>query len=80
MVTYDHDNVRYHAGNGLEVGCLYPMCQQQAFFEGMKSAGEKEIITLGRAGLPAASVTARPSGRATFIRHGRICSSRCAPD
>ena len=24
MVVYDHDNVRYHAGNGLEVGCLYP--------------------------------------------------------
>ena len=50
MVTYDHDNVRYHAGNGLEVGCIYPMMQQQAFFDGMKVAGEKEIITLGRAG------------------------------
>ena len=50
MAVYDHDNIRYHAGNGLEVGCLYPMCQQQAFYEGMKSAGEKEIITLGRAG------------------------------
>ena len=43
MVTYDHDNVRYHAGNGLEVGCLYPMCQQQALHDGMKAAGEKEI-------------------------------------
>ena len=50
MVAYDHDNVRYHAGNGLEVGCLYPMCQQQALFEGMRSAGETEIVTLGRAG------------------------------
>jgi alpha-D-xyloside xylohydrolase len=50
MVAYDHDNVRYHAGNGLEVGCIYPMMQQQAFYEGMKSAGEREIITLGRAG------------------------------
>ena len=50
MLVYDHDNVRYHAGNGLEVGCLYPMCQQQALFEGMKSAGETEIVTLGRAG------------------------------
>jgi len=50
MLVYDHDNVRYHAGNGLEVGCLYPMFQQQALFEGMKSAGETEIITLGRAG------------------------------
>jgi alpha-D-xyloside xylohydrolase len=50
MAAYDHDNVRYHAGNGLEVGCLYPLGQQQALFEGMKSAGEKEIVTLGRAG------------------------------
>ncbi len=50
MVTYDHDNVRYHAGNGLEVGCLYPMFQQQALHDGMKSAGETEILSLGRAG------------------------------
>ncbi len=50
MAVYDHDNVRYHAGNGSEVGCLYPMCQQQALFEGMRSVGETEIITLGRAG------------------------------
>jgi alpha-D-xyloside xylohydrolase len=50
MVVYDHDNVRYHAGNGLEVGCLYPMFQQQALFDGMKAAGETEVVTLGRAG------------------------------
>jgi alpha-D-xyloside xylohydrolase len=50
MAAYDHDNVRYHAGNALEVGCIYPMRQQQAFFDGLKSDGEKEIITLGRAG------------------------------
>jgi alpha-D-xyloside xylohydrolase len=50
LAVYDHDNVRYHAGNGLEVGCIYPLMQQRAIYEGMKSAGEKEIITLGRAG------------------------------
>ena len=50
IVPYDHDHVRYQLGNGMEVGCLYPMFQQQAFYDGMKSAGEKEIITLGRAG------------------------------
>jgi alpha-D-xyloside xylohydrolase len=49
MAVYDHDNVRYHAGNGLEVGCLYPLFQQQALFEGMKAAGEKEVLSLGRA-------------------------------
>src|SRR6202000_1979247 len=35
---------------GLEVGCIYPLMQQQALFEGMKSAGETEIVSLGRAG------------------------------
>ncbi len=49
MVVYDHDNVRYQAGNGLEVAGLYPMGQQQAFYDGMRAAGETEIITLGRA-------------------------------
>ncbi|MAT73330.1 MAG: family 31 glucosidase [Planctomycetaceae bacterium] len=49
MANYDHDNVRYHAGNGAEVGCLYPMAQQQAFYEGMRGEGETEIVTLGRA-------------------------------
>jgi alpha-D-xyloside xylohydrolase len=50
MTAYDHDNVRYYVGNALETGCIYPMMQQQAFFEGMKSSGETEILTLGRAG------------------------------
>jgi alpha-D-xyloside xylohydrolase len=50
MTVYDHDNVRYHAGNGLEVGCLYPMMQQQAMYDGMHLEGETEIMTLGRAG------------------------------
>jgi alpha-D-xyloside xylohydrolase len=49
MTVYDHDNVRYHAGTGLEVGCLYPMLAQQAFADGLRSAGETEILTLGRA-------------------------------
>jgi alpha-D-xyloside xylohydrolase len=50
MVTYDHDNVRYYAGNGVEVGCIYPMMQQQALHDGMTAAGETEIVSLGRAG------------------------------
>src|ERR1051326_2589967 len=49
LVPADYDNARYHAGNGAEVGGIYPMCQQQAFYDGMKAAGETEIITLGRA-------------------------------
>jgi alpha-D-xyloside xylohydrolase len=50
LAVYDHDNMRYHVGNGAEVGCLYPFYQQQAFFEGMRGEGEEEIVTLGRAG------------------------------
>ena len=49
MSIYDHDNTRYHAGGGAEVGCIYPMEQQRAFFEGMQREGETEIVTLGRA-------------------------------
>ena len=49
MAVYDHDNIRYHIGNGLEVGCIYPMMMQQALYEGVKEGGEKEIISLGRA-------------------------------
>ncbi|MBE9502290.1 MAG: glycoside hydrolase family 31 protein [Dehalococcoidia bacterium] len=44
----DHDNLRYHIGNGLEVSCIYPLMHQQAFYEGMKSEGESEIVSLSR--------------------------------
>ena len=42
--TCDPDNLRYHIGNGLEVGCIYPFMHQQAFYEGMKSEGESDIV------------------------------------
>lgn len=44
----DPDNLRYHMGNGLEVGNIYPLMHQKAFYDGMKSEGEEEIITLCR--------------------------------
>jgi alpha-D-xyloside xylohydrolase len=44
----DHDNLRYHIGNGLEVSCISPLMHQQAFYEGMKSEGESEIVSLSR--------------------------------
>lgn len=49
MSTYDHDNLRYHLGNGQEVAGMYPFEQQRAFYEGMQGEGESEIVTLGRA-------------------------------
>jgi len=48
LIPMDHDNVRYHIGNGLEVGCMYPLLHQQGFWEGMRSEGEDEIIFLCR--------------------------------
>ena len=43
-----HDNLRFHAGSGLEVGNVYPRDHAQAFFEGMRSAGQDEILLLCR--------------------------------
>lgn len=42
------DNTRFYLGNGQEVAGLYPLCHQQAFFEGLKAVGEKAPMTLGR--------------------------------
>ena len=42
------DNIRYALGPGLEVGCLYPLMHQQGFYEGMRAAGQTEIVTLSR--------------------------------
>lgn len=44
----DHDHLRYHIGHGREVGCLYPLLHAQAFYEGLRSEGEDEIINLCR--------------------------------
>lgn len=44
----DHDNLRYHLGSGLELGCSYPLFHQQAFYDGMRSEGEEDIIMLSR--------------------------------
>jgi alpha-D-xyloside xylohydrolase len=44
----DPENLRYHAGPGLEVTNAYPLAHQQAFYEGLRAEGEDEIITLSR--------------------------------
>ena len=48
MRPYSFENVRYNAGNGLEVTNVYPFCYAQTFYEGMKGQGEKEIVNLCR--------------------------------
>lgn len=43
-----HQNLRYHLGGALEVGCIYPFMHQCGFYEGECAAGEKEIVNLSR--------------------------------
>jgi alpha-D-xyloside xylohydrolase len=48
MYPTDPENLRYHLGNGLAVTNIYPQVHARAFYEGLKSEGEDEIITLCR--------------------------------
>ena len=48
LAPYEPENIRYHAGPGLEVTNLYPRFNQQTFFDGLRAEGEHEIITLCR--------------------------------
>jgi alpha-D-xyloside xylohydrolase len=40
------ENLRYHAGPGLEVGNMYPARHAQAFYEGMIAEGRTEVVNL----------------------------------
>ncbi len=42
------DNLRMRVGNMEEAGCAYAMLHQQAFYEGMRAAGQKEVLNLAR--------------------------------
>ena len=44
----DPGNLRYHIGNGREVGCIYPFMNQQTFYDGMKAENENDIVMLCR--------------------------------
>jgi len=46
----DPGNLRLHTGNGLSSINIYPMHHERGVFEGMRSVGEEEIITLCRSG------------------------------
>ena len=45
---YDFDLFRYHDGPALEVSNEYPKCYAQGFYEGLKAAGEKDVMSLVR--------------------------------
>ncbi|HHV75501.1 MAG TPA: glycoside hydrolase family 31 protein [Thermoanaerobacterium sp.] len=46
--VYDYDNYRYYLGPVLQVGNIYPFMYAKAFFDGMREAGQKNIINLVR--------------------------------
>lgn len=48
MRPYSYDNVRYYLGNGLEVSNIYPYYYAKTYYDGLKEAGETEIINLIR--------------------------------
>ncbi len=42
------ENLRLHAGAGVEVACIYPFMHQKAFYDGMRAEGRRDIINLCR--------------------------------
>ncbi|MCH5270179.1 MAG: glycoside hydrolase family 31 protein [Lachnospiraceae bacterium] len=45
---YDFDNYRYYAGPALQCSNIYPLMYAKGFYEGLKSCGEKEVMSLVR--------------------------------
>ena len=62
-------NLRYHLGNGLEVTNIYPMLHAKGFYEGMRAAGEDEIVLLCR------SAWAGSQGYGALVWSGDVSST-----
>ncbi|MBR1740968.1 MAG: glycoside hydrolase family 31 protein, partial [Lachnospiraceae bacterium] len=45
-------NLKFYIGNGAQVGLLYPYYYAKAYYDGLKSVGETEIVSLTRAAYP----------------------------
>ncbi|MCC4435257.1 family 31 glucosidase [Limosilactobacillus reuteri] len=45
---YDFDHFRYYQGPALKISNIYPLDYAKTFYEGQKSAGQKDIINLVR--------------------------------
>ncbi len=45
---YDFDQYRLYAGSNLQVGNIYPALYARAFFDGMQSEGQTEVVNLVR--------------------------------
>ncbi len=48
----DFNNLRFYIGNGSQTALLYPYYYAKTFYDGLKSEGETEIVSLTRASYP----------------------------
>lgn len=46
--SYDFDNYRYYQGSALEVGNMYPVWYTRMIYDGLKDAGETNVVSLVR--------------------------------
>ncbi|WMJ90257.1 glycoside hydrolase family 31 protein [Anaerocolumna sp. MB42-C2] len=46
--VYDFDNYRYHLGPNVQIGNVYPKMYAKTFYDGMKAAGQENIVNLLR--------------------------------
>jgi alpha-D-xyloside xylohydrolase len=46
--VYDFDHYRYHLGPDLQIGNLYPLMYAKTFFDGMRQAGQEQVLNLLR--------------------------------
>lgn len=46
--VYDYDNYRYKMGTNLQIGNIYPQMYSRTYFDGMKEAGQQNIVNLVR--------------------------------
>lgn len=47
-LVYDFENYRYYLGPNVSVGNVYPVLYAKAFYEGMTSEGQENIVNLAR--------------------------------
>lgn len=45
---YDFDNYRYYAGTALQCTNIYPLMYAKGFYDGLKSEGEEDVLSLVR--------------------------------
>ena len=45
---YDFDNYRYYAGTALQCTNIYPLMYAKGFYDGLKSEGEQDVLSLVR--------------------------------